>query len=578
MDEERPELDFHFYFGVLRRRAWIIVVVTLLTTGVALARSLTTTKIYESSSTVLVTDPIAQTSLNSSSSAGNPVDISTETALVLSGRIAAAANKALGADAAKVTGLWAAPVGETTLISITAQSASPRVAQRAANAYASKYVSVRTQQAVDASAKSIAAINQSIVTTNAQIATLDQQINANPFGSSDLQTQKLGLQNQLVALNQQLNAAQLEQAAKRSGGAQIVDQAGLPSSPVKPDPKRDALLGLALGLVLGLGLAFLTEFLDDKIKTPEDVARYAHGLTVLAEIPTIGKERKGRRLVALDDPSSGAAEAYRSLRTSLRLISLRKPIQTLLVTSAMAGEGKTTTAANLGVTLARSGLRVVIIDLDLRRASLAPLFGGDNDIGIMSVLVGEQTLAEAMYEVPIASGVPPLRFLPAGPIPPNPSEIMGTSRMAEVLANLRATADFVIIDTPPIVPVTDAVVLSSRVDAVMMVIQAGKTRRRHLIKSADFLQQADAPMVGAVMNGAGKHAKYGYYERYGYGYGRKRKPKKKYRGVRPGQERQPRGADVDARPTHTNVSNGSAASESGNGTGAGTGAESAPQT
>jgi Mrp family chromosome partitioning ATPase len=118
---------------------------------------------------------------------------------------------------------------------------------------------------------------------------------------------------------------------------------------------------------------------------------------------------------------------------------------------------------------------------------------------------------------------------------------MGTARMAEVINNLRASADFVIIDSPPIVPVTDAVVLSSRVDAVMMVIQAGKTRRRHLSKSADLLHQADAPVIGAVMNGAGRHARYGYYERYGYGYSKPAKTKgKKYKGVRPGQERRPR--------------------------------------
>jgi len=544
MDEERPELDFHFYFGVLRRRAWIIVVVVLLTTGVALARSLTTTKIYQASSTVLVQDPNAQASVDQSSGSSF-IDISTEIALVQSGRIAAAANQALGADAAKISSVSVSAVGETTLMSITTQSSSPRAAQRAANIYATKYVEIRKQQKIEASQNTVDSINKHVEELNGQIARLTNEINANPIGTADQQAQRTQLQGDLLQASERVSQLQLNQSLIAQNGATIVDRAGLPSKPVKPDPKRDALLGFALGIVLGLGLAFLTEFLDDKIKTPEDVARYAHGLTVLAEIPTIGKEKRGRRLVALDDPSSGAAEAYRSLRTSLRLISLRRPIQTLLVTSSMAGEGKTTTSANLGVTLARSGLRVVIVDLDLRRASLAPMFGGDNEIGIMSVLVGERTLAEAMYEVPIATGVPPLRFLPAGPLPPNPSEIMGTSRMAEVLNNLRSMADFVIIDSPPIVPVTDAVVLASRVDAVMMVILAGKTRRRHLIKSADFLEQADAPMIGATLNGAGRHAKYGYYERYGYGYGRKKKGKK-YHGYRSGEDRQPRTMSVES--------------------------------
>jgi capsular exopolysaccharide synthesis family protein len=533
MDEERPELDFHFYFGVLRRRAWIIVLVTIVVTGVALARSLSSTKIYSATSTVLVQDPSAQASVDQSS--GNSfVDISTEVALVQSGPIAAAASKTMGVDAGKVTELSVSQVGETTLMSITAQSSSPRVAQLAANTYARSYVKVRKQQKVDA-------VQERINTLNAHATEVQNEINALDPNNPTTLAQRNQLLNDLAQTSQNISSQQVNLNLVTQGGATVIDLAGLPSSPIKPDPKRDALLGFALGLVLGLGLAFLYEFLDDKIKTQEDVARYAHGLTILAEIPTISKEKKGRRLVALDDPSSGAAEAYRSLRTSLRLLSLRKPVQTLLVTSSMAGEGKTTTSANLGVTLARSGLRVIIVDLDLRRASLAPLFGGDNDVGLMSVLVGETTLAEAMYEVPIAAGVPPLRFLPAGPIPPNPSEIMGTSRMAEVINNLRASADFVILDSPPIVPVTDAVVLSSRVDAVMMVIQAGKTRRRHLSKSADLLHQADAPMIGAVMNGAGRHARYGYYERYGYGYSKPTKAQaKKYKGARPGEDRRPR--------------------------------------
>ncbi|HEY3670715.1 MAG TPA: polysaccharide biosynthesis tyrosine autokinase [Acidimicrobiia bacterium] len=533
MDEERPELDFHFYFGVLRRRAWIIVLVTIIVTGAALARSLSSDKVYQATATVLVQDPNAQVSVDQSS--GNSfIDISTEVALVQSGKIAAAAAKAMGADGALVTGLSVGQVGDTTLMSITAESSSPRVAQLAANTYAKQYVKVRKDQKIQATEETIRSLQDHIAELKGQQAAL------NPLDPS-AGVQIASLQSDIDSATQRVSTLQLNESLITQNGATVVDLAGRPSSPIAPDPKRDALLGFALGIVLGLGLAFLYEFLDDKIKTQEDVIRYAHGLTVLAEIPTISKEKKGRRLVALDDPSSGSAEAYRSLRTSLRLLSLRKPIQTLLVTSSMAGEGKTTTSANLGVTLARSGLRVIIVDLDLRRASLAPLFGGDNDIGLMTVLVGETTLAEAMYEVPIAAGVPPLRFLPAGPIPPNPSEIMGTSRMAEVINNLRASADFVIIDSPPIVPVTDAVVLSSRVDAVMLVIQAGKTRRRHLTKSADLLAQADAPMIGAVMNGAGRHARYGYYERYGYGYSKPTKAQsKKYKGSRPGQERRPR--------------------------------------
>jgi len=185
--------------------------------------------------------------------------------------------------------------------------------------------------------------------------------------------------------------------------------------------------------------------------------------------------------------------------------------------------------ANLGVTMARAGVRVVLVDLDLRRANLAEIFGGENERGLMSVLVGEAKLKDVLIDVPVAPGVPPLQVLPAGVLPPNPSEVMSTSRLADVLATLRNTSDLVIIDSPPIVPVTDAVVLSARVDSVLMIVKAGRTRRRHLTKSIEMLGQADAPTIGAVLNDAGRHVRYGYYYRYGR-YGRRERKRSRYYG------------------------------------------------
>jgi non-specific protein-tyrosine kinase len=516
MDEERPELDWHFYIGVLRRRYPIILLVTALAVGVAFARSATETRIYEATSLVLVGDPNAQTSLNSGDSSS--VDIPTEIQLIYSGPIRAAAEQALGADAGAVTSLSVTPVGDTRLIAITAQSPRPRVAQRAANAYANQYVDVRKAQATGNADKQIRLYQAKLDRQTTDLTALNTQIqNSGSTPTPDQLAQRTDLENQIQTTNQQIDDLRIQSELRVIGGAVVVQKAGLPTDPVEPTPVRDMLLGLALGLVLGLALAFLTEFLDDKIKSAEDIARYGKGLTMLAEIPTINRERNGRRLVALDDSSSGAAEAYRSLRTSLRLIALRSPIGTLLVTSSMAGEGKTTTVANLGVTMARAGVRVVLVDLDLRRANLAQIFGSDKERGLMSVLVGEAQLEDVMIGVPVAPGVPPLAVLPAGVLPPNPSEVMSTGRLADVLATLRDMSDLVIIDSPPIVPVTDAVVLSARVDGVLMIVKSGRTRRRHLAKSMEMLAQADATILGAVLNDAGRHVRYGYYYRYGRG-------------------------------------------------------------
>jgi non-specific protein-tyrosine kinase len=531
MDEERPELDWHFYIGVLRRRYPIIILVTLLAVGVAFARSATATRIYEATSLVLVTDPGKATVLNQNGGDAE-IQIPTEIQLIYSGPIHDAAIRKLGADAAKLKSLSVNSLANTLLISISAQSASPRVAQKAANAFARQYVQGRTSQATDSAQRQITILQGKLADLNTQLANIDAQIAAtDALPGSDLAVQRTEIQNQISNTSERISDLRLQSELRTIGGASVVQRAGLPTDPVEPTPTRDALLGLALGLVLGLALAFLAEFLDDKIKNAEDIARYGKGLTTLTEIPTIARERNGRRLVALDDPSSAAAEAYRSLRTSLRLIALRSPIGTLLVTSSMAGEGKTTTVANLGVTMARAGVRVVLVDLDLRRAQLGEMFGGDNEQGLMSVLVGEASVDDVMLEVPVAVGVPPLRVLPSGALPPNPSEVMSTGRLADVLATLRNDADLVLIDSPPIVPVTDAVVLSARVDTVLMIVKAGRTRRRHLSKSMDMLGRADAPMVGAVLNDAGRHVRYGYYQRYGKGrkgsryYGRGREPR-----------------------------------------------------
>jgi capsular exopolysaccharide synthesis family protein len=293
-------------------------------------------------------------------------------------------------------------------------------------------------------------------------------------------------------------------AALRSGGAQIASSAELPDSPVRPQPARDALLAAILGLLLGLGLVFLAEFLDDTISDAGDVVRYGAGLTVLAEIPIAPgrRDRNATRIVTIDEPRSAVAEAYRALRTGLQVGSLKRPLRTVLVTSPMASEGKTTTAVNLAVTMARAGQRVALVDLDLRRPRLAQLCGIDQPLGLTSVLLGDATLSEATADLALGDGIPPVLVIPPGPVPTNPSELIGERRLEELLVALRSVADIVIIDSPPLVPVTDSLVLSRHVDGVLLVIGAGRTRRQHLTRSVELLHRAEAPILGAVLNGA----------------------------------------------------------------------------
>lgn len=202
-------------------------------------------------------------------------------------------------------------------------------------------------------------------------------------------------------------------------------------------------------------------------------------------------------LATLRTPRSPVSEAYRTLRTNLEFSSLDKPLKTLVVTSPGPEEGKSTTLANLAVTMAQAEKEVILVDCDLRRPSQHEIFGQSNDVGLTTMVVDEK----AMSQPPLLEiGVPGLLLLPSGPLPPNPSELVGSRRMQEIIAALSERADVVLFDAPPIIAVTDAAVLASRVDGVLLVVKAGGTKRDHAQKAKALLDKVNAHLVGAVLN------------------------------------------------------------------------------
>lgn len=203
------------------------------------------------------------------------------------------------------------------------------------------------------------------------------------------------------------------------------------------------------------------------------------------------------RLVTVALPRSPVSEAYRTLRTNLEFSSLDKPIKTMVVTSPGPEEGKSTTLANLAVALAQAEKEVILVDCDLRRPSQHEIFGLQNGVGLTTMVVDEEAMAEPPLQETI---VPGLWLLPSGPLPPNPSELLGSRRMEEIIAVLAKRADRVMFDAPPIIAVTDAAVLSSKVDGVLMVISAGATKRDHAQKAKTLLEKVNAHLVGAVLN------------------------------------------------------------------------------
>jgi capsular exopolysaccharide synthesis family protein len=426
-------------------------------------------------------------------------DLQNEIRVLTSAPVRSAVRAKLG-SAPKVN---AQPDGPTDVILVTAKSTDPQKAAAFANAYSNAYIEYQRKSAVD----DVLAAGEQV---QSKIADLQKQIDQAPAGA-----QRDSLVQTQAAFKQQLDQLQVAGALKQ-GGAQLVTPASVPTSPVEPKPLRTGIIALVFGLVLGLGLAVLREFLDDSVKGKDDFERVASGVPVLGLIPVVSawRGKEDAYLVSIEDPTSPAAEAYRTLRTSIQFLGLDQPMRTLQVTSANPQEGKTTTLANLAVALARSGSTVAIVCCDLRRPRVHEFFGLENEVGFTSVLLGKVPLAGALQEVPEQAR---LSLLASGPLPPNPSELLSSKRTVEVLGSLQAEFDIVLIDAPPVLPVTDALVLSGRVDATLLVAVAGATTRKEAARAVELLRQVDAPLVGAVLNGVDTEGSYGYaYQSYRY--------------------------------------------------------------
>jgi succinoglycan biosynthesis transport protein ExoP len=328
-------------------------------------------------------------------------------------------------------------------------------------------------------------------------------------------------------LQQRLKEAGVS-AGLRSSNIRVVDIALTPTQPISPNVQRSLMLGILLGLGLGIGLALLLESFDSTVRNLEELSAIST-LPALGSIPLqlssngyLRKRLKTRSaeteksespaLVTYARPRSEAAEAYRALRTSILLSSFGAPPKVILVTSASPQEGKTTISANSALVLAQRGSRVLLIDADLRRPGIDKLFGFRSRGGLSTLISGVDKIEDVV--VP-STQVPNLWILPAGPIPPQPVELLGSTVMKDHITRWRNEFDHIIIDTPPCLSVTDAVVLSPEADRVILVARSGKTSKPALRRACDLLLQVNARVMGIVLNALDLHSGDGYYYTYG---------------------------------------------------------------
>lgn len=332
------------------------------------------------------------------------------------------------------------------------------------------------------------------------------------------------------------------QEAMNVGNVRIVEEATLPERPVKPKKLQNMLVAIVVGLMAGIGVAMFLEYLDDSIQTTDD-AEDAVQLTTLGIIPWV-RSRESAQLVALTDPRSPASEAYRTLRTNIKFLSADTAIRTLTVTSAGPEEGKSTTIANLAISFAQSGKKVLVVDTDMRKPTIHSVFGLPNTDGVSSVLTGERTLDECLRH----TGQEGLLVLTCGPLPPNPAELLESQRMTNLIEELKQRFDLVLFDAPPIIAVTDASILASRVDGLLLLLGINKVTRKAARHALQLLSRAKVKVWGSVVRGVRPDNDgyyYSYYHRY-YGNVENRKDKTPPRPAKAPTELAHGGADPGA--------------------------------
>lgn len=522
-----PEVDLKVYARIIWHWAWLIVLCVVLAAVSAYVTSSLSVPIYQASSTLLIDEASKPTvdlaSINVSRSMAG-----TYAELMQQKKMLSLVADSFGIEPdilnGALTDISVTPVRDTQLMRVQVEGISAELVAAVANTLPSVFIEdinkVQTQK-----------YNSSKTNLERQLETLDGQIELTQVALDGLGASRTAeeeiryaqLRDELAQYQSSYTTALRSYEELRLTELQstdsltLVEEAEIPPAPIRPRVLVNTLLAAIVGAMLALGVIFLIEYLDDRIKSPQDLYAVLDAplLGAVARMPSTGRKHKGavndENLIVAHQPRHPIAESYRRLRTNLRFSSVNEPLQTMLVTSAAPAEGKTTTAANLAVAVAQAGHRVVLVDADLRKPQLHKLFGLNKGPGLTDALLSEADTAFFVRE----TTVPNLRIVTSGSIPPNPAELLGSQPMQHLLQQLRQSADLVIVDAPPLLAVTDAQVLVNHVQGVLLVVNAGSTTRALLSNAAAALMQVEARLLGVVLNQMVRTPRsYYYYDAY----------------------------------------------------------------
>jgi non-specific protein-tyrosine kinase len=515
--EERTSAEtFSDYANLLWHWAWLLILCALLAGGTAYWVSRNQTPIYQASTLVMIdaapsTQTVTYTALTTSEQLAATYAKVMTTTPVLDG-----VAERLGLAAFPLTAsVQVQPILNTQLMTVVVQDTDPKRAALLANTLVQVFSDQIQADQASRYADSKKGLEDQLVSLEQQIQTTSDDLAALGNGASNqsrqdqLQTALAQYRQSYASVLQSYEQIKLTEAQSSSGIIQK-DPAIPADAPIKPRPVRDAVLAAVVGLMLAAGIVFLIEFLDDTIRDPQEITR-KWGVPVLGTIVRYKHDKN--ELITAKQPRSPITEAFRALRTNLQFASFNLPIHTLLVTSPSPEDGKTTVAVNLASVIAQGGRKVVVVDADLRRPGIHKILQIPNRVGLTDQFIRPQDLFNGVVKQTEIAG---LHALTSGNLPPNPSELLSSERMSEILRQLASQFDTTILDAPPILLVTDALVLAPRVDGVLVVIKPSVTKRAALKNLLEQLHQVGANVIGVVLNDVKIDRSRYYYQRYYY--------------------------------------------------------------
>lgn len=538
------------YWKVIRKSLWLIILVTVVGLGATAFYTVRQPPQYQSEATLLL-NARAQSDLNTSSKVAL-TDMAEGYTVLMRTRAfgeAVVAQLPFSLSAGKVSGAVSTELEpKTAFYKITGVLDSPVKAQQLVSSTIDNFLlmtSVQQEQQAAVSEEGAAfreELRQSLVGKLDEVRGQIKQIQAEIQGLEALPPSKerndylITLRGQLVALQTTevttidniVKLTTLNPAPVLPATAFVVDPPR-PGKPLDNGMMRNLMLALVMSLLVGVGIAFGRDYLDYTIRSPE----YLERVIGLSPVTAIGKLNKnsgpfgnrkhalaGRRLVTIEQPQSPASESFRMLRTNIQLLSPDKPIRSLVVTSVSPKEGKSFTAANLAIVMAQAGNRVILVDADLRKSSLHELFGLPNNVGFADLLSSKTPNVASVIQM--APGVDNLAIITTGPLPENPSELLNSQQAAQIMAQLAQQVDVVIYDTPPAGVAIDPIIMATRADSVILVVNAGSTRREMVVRVKHSLQNIGVVAILPVLNRVGPRDLGGYYYSQYYDYSRRR--------------------------------------------------------